>query len=167
MAVAAVLRPRVPMGFIDGTTFVASLGAAESLGAHVAWPNFVVDGDGAELVRVTCRAGYDDEGIYVTCELDGDAATDAVADAVVARVDAWGDAVAAGGKAGPLAAVLEEYFDACLLMGRAVRVVRRDGSVACEGTLAGMDIWGRVTVKLDDGREVEIAPGQASVVACD
>ena len=165
MAVAAVLRPRVPMGFIDGTTFVASLGAAESLGAHVAWPNAVVDADGAELVRVTCRAGYDDEGIYVTCELDGDAATDAVVDAVVARVDAWGDAVAAGSKAGPLAAVLEEYFDACLLMGRAVRVVRRDGSVACEGTLAGMDIWGRVTVKLDDGREVEIAPGQASVVA--
>ena len=165
MAIAAVLRPRVPMGFIDGTVFVASLGAAESLGAHVAWPNAVVDADGAELVRVTCRAGYDDEGIYVTCELDGDAATDAVVDAVVARVDAWGDAVAAGGKAGPLAAVLEEYFDACLLMGRAVRVVRRDGTVACEGTLAGMDIWGRVTVKLDDGREVEIAPGQASVVA--
>ena len=165
MAVAAVLRPRVPMGFIDGAVFVASLGAAESLGAHVAWPNAVVDADGAELVRVTCRAGYDDEGIYVTCELDGDAATDAVVDAVVARVDAWGDAVAAGSKAGPLAVVLEEYFDACLLMGRAVRVVRRDGSVACEGTLAGMDIWGRVTVKLDDGREVEIAPGQASVVA--
>ena len=153
------------MGFIDGTVFVASLGAAESLGAHVAWPNSVVDGDGAELVRVACRAGYDDEGIYVTCELDGDAATDAVVDAVVARVDAWGDAVAAGSKAGPLAAVLEEYFDACLLMGCAVRVVRRDGSVACEGTLAGMDIWGRVTVKLDDGREVEIAPGQASVAA--
>ena len=165
MAVAAVLRPRVPMGFIDGTTFVAALGAAEALGAHVAWPNAVVDGAGAELARVTCRAGYDDEGIYVTCEIDGDAADDAVADAVAARVDAWGEAVAAGGKAGPLAAVLEDYFDACLLMGKPVRVVRRDGSTACEGVLAGMDIWGRVTVKLDDGREVEVAPGQAAVKA--
>ncbi len=165
MAVAAVLRPRVPMGFIDGTVFVASLGAAEALGAHVAWPCSVVDGEGSELVRVSCRAGYDDEGIYVTCEIEGEAASDAVADAVVARVDAWGESVAAGSKAGPLAAVLEEYFDACLLMGKPVRVVRRDGSVACEGTLAGMDIWGRVTVKLDDGREVEVAPGQASVVA--
>ncbi len=165
MAVAAVLRPSVPMGFIDGTTFVASLGAAEALGAHVAWPNAVVDGEGRELARVTCRAGYDDEGIYVTCEIDGDAADDSVADAVVARVDAWGQAVTAGSKAGPLAAVLEEYFDACLLMGKKVRVVRRDGSLACEGVLAGMDIWGRVTVKLDDGREVEIAPGQARVEA--
>ncbi|WP_321970696.1 hypothetical protein [Paratractidigestivibacter sp.] len=162
---AAVLRPRVPMGFIDGTVYVAALGAAESLGAHVAWPNAVVDAEGAELVRVTCRAGYDDEGIYVTCEFDGSSACDAVADAAAARVDAWSEAVAAGSKAGPLAAVLEDYFDACLLMGRVVKVVRRDGSVACEGALAGMDIWGRVTVKLDDGREVEIAPGQASVAA--
>lgn len=165
MAVAAVFRPRVPMGFIDGTTFVACLGAAEKLDAHVAWPNYVVDGAGAELARVTCRAGYDDEGIYVTCEIDGEAADDSVADAAAARVDAWGEAVAAGGKAGPLAAVLEDYFDACLLMGKPVAVVRRDGTVACKGTLAGMDIWGRVTVKLLDGREVEVAPGQASIRA--
>ena len=61
--------------------------------------------------------------------------------------------------------MLEEYFDACLLMGKPVTVVRRDGSVACKGTLAGMDIWGRVTVKLLDGREVEVAPGQASIEA--
>ena len=77
----------------------------------------------------------------------------------------WAAKVAAGSKAGPLAAVLEEYFDACLLMGKPVAVVRNDGTVACKGTLAGMDIWGHVTVKLVDGRDVEIAPGQASVRA--
>ncbi len=165
MGVAAVLRPKVPMGFIDGTPFVAALGVAEALGAHVAWPHAVVDGEGAELARVSTRAGYDDEGIYVTLELEGDAATDAAADAAAARVDAWSESVAAGSKAGPLAAVLEDYFDACLLMGKPVAVVRRDGTVACKGTLAGMDIWGRVTVKLLDGREVEVAPGQAAVEA--
>ena len=128
MGVAAVLRPGVPMGFIDGVPFVAALGAAEAMGAHVAWPHDVVGEDGEPLAHVATRAGYDDEGIYVTCEL-------------------------------------EEYFDACLLLGKPVAVVRNDGSVACEGTLAGMDIWGRVTVKLVDGRDVEIAPGQASVRA--
>lgn len=163
MGVAAVLRPKVPMGFIDGTPFVAALGVAESLGAHVAWPHAVVDEKGGLLARVSTRAGYDDEGIYVTLELEGDAATDAAVDAAAEKVDAWARAVAAGSKAGPLAAVLEDYFDACLLMGAPAKVVRRDGSVACEGTLAGMDIWGRVTVKLADGREVEVAPGQASV----
>ena len=89
----------------------------------------------------------------------------AAMDAAAARVDAWAEAVAAGSKAGPLAAVLEDYFDACLLMNKPVEVVRRDGTIACKGRLAGIDIWGRVTVKLLDGREVEIAPGQASVRA--
>ena len=165
MGVAAVLRPGVPMGFIDGVPFVAALGAAEAMGARVAWPHDVVGEDGEPLAHVATRAGYDDEGIYVTCELEGDAAGEAAMDAAAARVDAWAAKVAAGSKAGPLAAVLEEYFDACLLMGKPVAVVRNDGTIACKGTLAGMDIWGRVTVKLVDGRYVEIAPGQASVRA--
>lgn len=165
MGVAAILRPKVPMGFIDGVPFVAALGAAEAMGAHVAWPHDVVDDAGVPLAHVATRAGYDDEGVYVSCELEGDAADDAAMDAAAARVDAWAEAVAAGSKAGPLAAVLEDYFDACLLMNKPVEVVRRDGTIACKGRLAGIDIWGRVTVKLLDGREVEIAPGQASVRA--
>ena len=64
-----------------------------------------------------------------------------------------------------MAVDVADSLDACLLMGKPVAVVRNDGSVACKGTLAGMDIWGRVTVKLVDGRDVEIAPGQASVRA--
>ena len=149
MGVAAILRPKVPMGFIDGVPFVAALGAAEAMGAHVAWPHDVVGDAGAPLAHVATRAGSDD----------------AAMDAAAARVDAWAEAVAAGSKAGPLAAVLEDYFDACLLMNKPVEVVRRDGTIACKGRLAGIDIWGRVTVKLLDGREVEIAPGQASVRA--
>lgn len=163
MGVALVLRPKVPMGFIDGTPFVAALAAAEAMGAHVAWPHDVVDDEGTPVARVGTRAGYDDEGLYVTCQIEGDAAGDEVADAVEKKVDAWGEAVAAGSKAGPLAAFLEDYFDACLLMGRPATVVRRDGTVACKGTLAGMDIWGRATVRLLDGREVEVAPGQATI----
>ncbi len=165
MGVALVLRPKVPMGFIDGTPFVAALAAAEAMGAHVAWPHDVVDSEGTRVARVDTRAGYDDEGLYVTCQIEGEGADDSVADAVAEKVAAWGEAVAAGSKAGPLAAVLEDYFDACLLMGKPAAVVRRDGTVACKGTLAGMDIWGRVTVKLLDGREVEVAPGQASIEA--
>ena len=78
MGVAAVLRPGVPMGFIDGVPFVAALGAAEAMGARVAWPHDVVGEHGEPLAHVATRAGYDDEGIYVTCELEGDAAGEAV-----------------------------------------------------------------------------------------
>lgn len=158
-----LVRPSIPMGFIDGVPFVAALGAAEALGAKVAWPHAVVGEGGEVLVTVRARAGYDDQGLYAAVELSGPGADEAAADGAASRVEAWGEAVAAGSKAGPLAAILNDYFDACALMGKPAEVVRRDGSVACKGYLAGMDIWGKATVKLADGREVEVAPNQAAI----
>lgn len=162
--VAAIVRPKVPMGFFTGVPFVAALGAAESAGARVAWPHEVVDEAGASLARVNARAGYDEEGVYATIELDGPAASDALVDAAAARVEAWGDAVCAGqAAAGPLAPILNDYFDACALVDRPVEVVRRDGVVVTRGLLVGLDVWGRATVRDALGREVELAPEQASL----
>ena len=63
---------------------------------------------------------------------------------------------------GPLAPVLSDYFDALFGMGEAVEVLRA-GRVVAEGTLVAVDVWGRATVRLADGRELELAPEQAEL----
>lgn len=74
---------------------------------------------------------------------------------IAGRVDAWAADVRAGlAQAGPLAPVLDEYFDACPLLGRQVRVLSPEGALMGTGVFAGLDCWGRATVRLNDGREV-------------
>ena len=74
---------------------------------------------------------------------------------IVARVDAWSAAVKAGrAQADPLAPVLDEYFDACPLLGHQVRVLSPEGALMGTGVFAGLDCWGRATVHASDGRDV-------------
>lgn len=88
----------------------------------------------------------------------------AIRDAVVARTDAWAAAVNSGhAVAGPLAPVLSEYFDALPLMGARVDVVYPNGNVAATGDFVAVDVWGRATVRLGDGREVVVSSEQASL----
>lgn len=169
MGVASfTLRPAVPMGHVTGTPFVCALAVARVLGGRVSWPHGVVSNEGAPLAAVRGRAGYDDDGIYVTCEVVAAEGREldvtAVEAAARAAVDAWVSDVASGrAAAGPLAPVLGDYFDALLGMGERVEVVR-GGRVLARGTLAGVDVWGRATVRLDDGRrEVEVAPEQTEL----
>lgn len=169
MGVASfTVRPDVPMGHVTGTPFVCALAVARALGGRVSWPHDVVSAEGAPLAAVRGRAGYDEGGIYVTCEVaaaDG-RELDAAAVEAAARdaVGAWSADVAAGrAAAGPLAPVLGDYFDALLGMGEAVEVVR-GGRVVARGTLAGVDVWGRATVRPEDGApELEVAPEQAEL----
>ncbi len=162
------LRPAVPMGAVTGVPYVCALAVAHLLDARVAWPHEVVSAEGEPIVRVGARAGYDDEGAFVRCDLTWDAerGLDAVVleRAVEEAVRAWEGAYAGGrGAAGPLAPVLSDYFDALLGMGEMVEVLR-GGRVIGRGTLAGVDVWGRATVRLDgDGQELEIAPEQAGL----
>ena len=159
------LRPRVPMGFVTGAPYVCALAVARSLEARVAWPHEVVSTEGEPLVGIEARAGYDDEGVFVRCTLSWDAEKNLDA-AELERfaaegADAWESAYAAGrGAAGPLASVLGDYFDVLLGMGEEVEVLR-GGRAVGRGTLAGVDVWGRATVRLLDGRELELAPEQA------
>ena len=74
--------------------------------------------------------------------------------AVLTRVDTW--AVVANtpqGAAGPLAPVLGEYFDMVPLLGRQVAVVSHNGLPLAVGVFAGLDIWGRATIKTDAGEQ--------------
>lgn len=88
----------------------------------------------------------------------------AIRDAVVARADAWAAAVNSGhAVAGPLAPVLSEYFDVLPLMGARVDVVYPNGNVAATGDFVAVDVWGRATVRLEDGREVVVSSEQASL----
>lgn len=167
MGVASfTVRPGVPMGHVTGTPFVCALAVARALGGRVTWPYGIATAEGAPLAAVRGRAGYDDGGIYVACEVapaDGFAFDAAVVErAARDAVDAWAADVAAGrAAAGPLAPVLGDYFDALLGMGGPVEVVR-GGRVIARGALAGVDVWGRATVRLDNGtQELEIAPEQA------
>lgn len=162
---ALTLRPRVPMGFVTGAPHVCALAVARSLEARVAWPHEVVSADGEPLVGVEARAGYDDEGVFVRCTLSWDAEKNLDAAELERSVGegfgAWELAYSEGrGSAGPLASVLGDYFDVLLGMGEKVEILR-GGSVVAGGTLAGVDVWGRATVRLADGRELELAPEQA------
>ena len=83
-----------------------------------------------------------------------EALIEALTAAVLTRVDAW--AVAANtpqGAAGPLAPVLGEYFDMVPLLGRQVAAVSPNGLPLAVGVFAGLDIWGRATIKTDAGEQ--------------
>lgn len=74
---------------------------------------------------------------------------------IVARVNAWDLACRQGrAQAGPLAPILNEYFDCCPLLGHRVRALSPEGELVCTGYFAGLDCWGRATVRRDDGAEV-------------
>lgn len=160
------LRPAVPMGHVTGVPHVCALGIARELAGRVRWPHEVVTPEGEPLVSVDARAGYDEGGVFVRCDLtwDADKDLDAAALERAARdcVDAWAADVAAGrAAAGPLAPVLSDYFDVLLGMGEKVEVLR-GGRVIGEGTLAGVDVWGRATVRLANGtQELDVSPEQA------
>lgn len=169
MGVASfTVRPGVPMGYVTGTPFVCALAIARALGGRMTWPYGIVTGEGTPLAVVRGRAGYDDEGIYVACEVAPaeDDALDGVSVERIARdaVEAWTADVGTGrAAAGPLAPVLGDYFEALLGMGEPVEVVR-GGRVIARGVLAGVDVWGRATVRLDNGtQELEVAPEQAEL----
>ena len=160
------LRPAVPMGHVTGVPYVAALAVARELGARLRWPHEVVDASGESLALGRGRAGDDDEGMFVTCEIvpagERDLDVGALEAAARASVSAWAADVAAGrAAAGPLAPVLGDYFDVLLGMGERAEVLR-GGRVIGSGTLAGVDVWGRATVRLEgDEQELEIAPEQA------
>ena len=164
---SVTLRPGVPMGFSTGVPFGGALAGARVLGARVAWPHEVVSAEGTPLVHVDARAGYDELGVFVRCDLTWDAEKNldaaALERAATEAVGAWEQAYAAGrGKAGPLASILGDYFDALRGMSERVEVVR-GGRVVARGTLSGVDVWGRVTVSREGGGELELAPEQATL----
>lgn len=171
------LRPEVPMGAYQGLGYVCVLGAVEALRSQgqelgIGWPFDLVDAETNErLAHLRVQAGYN-EGMFATCELlaDKDAFNELVSDlelvsaGIEQRVDSWAEKVRAGqAVAGPLAPILSDYFDATPLLGHPAEAIYPNGNVMASGTFAGIDIWGRATLRTEEGRELEFAPEQASI----
>lgn len=75
-------------------------------------------------------------------------------DAVVARVDAWSQAVKSGGAAaGPLSPILSEYFDMVPMLGHQVSVLSPTGYLMNTGVFSGLDVWGRACVLTPTGEQ--------------
>ncbi len=185
LVVEVVVRPAVAMSFLVGVPYAAALGVCEALrelgaaGIGLGWPHDVTSESGT-VATVRTQAGYGD-GMFVVVttaldarpvegvELpDASALGQGVMDGVLAKVGSWAAGIVASGSAAtPLGPVLSSYFDELLLMGHEVEIVYPNGRVAGKGTLAGMDVWGRATVRLESGRELEIAPEQAGLRGVD
>lgn len=185
LTLAVLLRPGVPMGHLMGARSVCALGVLDCLRSHadaaaLAWPGDVVVPDAAghaasTIARLSAHAATGEAGMFVVCEArvalpalpagtNPDDLARELAASISARVDVWAQDVAAGrGAAGPLAPVLSEFFDDLALMGHEASVVYPNGRVAATGTFTAVDVWGRATVRLADGRELVISPEQASL----
>lgn len=164
------------MGMMDalvGTAAAPGLGLAGKVG--IQWPSDIVCGAPAfetSFARVAVNGGAGAAGMFgaVTVDIERsalselgvdvadealvEALVEALAVAVLTRVDTW-EVVAntPQGAAGPLAPVLGEYFDMVPLLGRQVAAVSPNGLPLAVGVFAGLDIWGRATIKTDAGEQ--------------
>ena len=165
------------MGMMDALvgTRPGSLTSARGWGlagkVGIQWPSDIVCGAPAfetSFARVAVNGGAGAAGMFgaVTVDIErsalgelgvdvaDEALVETLAAAMLARVDAW--AVVANtpqGAAGPLAPVLGEYFDMVPLLGRQVAAVSPNGLPLAVGVFAGLDIWGRATIKTDAGEQ--------------
>lgn len=167
--VSLTLRPQIPMSYFAALPFVCALAVRDALrqvgvqDVGLAWPYDVVAPQGL-LAAIKTHAGYDDEGIFAVCDVymqDADQLKSTVEEAICAQVGSWEKAVATGQAAGgPLAPLLSDLFDAQVQIGTQVELVRAGRAVG-RVTFEGLDIWGRASVKLEDGKRLDIAPEQA------
>lgn len=164
-----VLRPRVPMYCLQGLGPICALGVCDGLrgageDAQIVWPQGVVGAAGL-ATEVRTGGGFDDEGVFVRVTIEPDCEAADVAGAVERRVEAWAAAIAAqqGAVAGPLVPVLGEYVDLLRDFGDDVEVVYPNGNLAARGNFAGVDVWGRATVRTASGRDLDVSPEQASL----
>lgn len=160
-----VLRPRVGMQQFANVPHVVALGVCDALpDCAIAWPHGIADAATGELLySLRAHAGYDDEGMYVRVSLPAELLTSPVEAAVRARVDAWAEALEGRPRLAPLAPVLSDYADRLALLGREVRVTYPNGLAYATGEFCGIDVWGRATVRLANGSDLEFPPERYNI----
>ena len=126
-----VVRPDVNMHAFHGLPFVAAMGMMDALAGTAATPGLGLAGK-------------------VGIQWPSDIVCGAPAfETSLARVAVNGGA----GAAGMFGAVTGEYFDMVPLLGRQVAAVSPNGLPLAVGVFAGLDIWGRATIKTDAGEQ--------------
>lgn len=136
---------------------------------------FAVCGIGLNLVRPQAGPAHEAgaapslPAAYLSDSLPApDLAFDRIAELVRSHVaDAvagWGESVRSGrAAAGPLAPVLDAYYDVLPALGRPCAVYAADGSLVGDGVFAGVDCWGRATVVTRGGEEHVYSSEQVSL----
>lgn len=128
---------------------LSSMGSARPL-KPAALPDAMGTGESGELLRAP----------------DFDTLAQKIAECVVTRCDEWEAAYLEGrAAAGPMAPILDEYFDQIELINHEVEAVLPDGRVCGKGTFVGLDVWGRATIRTESGEELDFASEQASLRA--
>ena len=146
-----VVRPDVNMHAFHGLPFVAAMGMMDALvgtastpglglagKVGIQWPSDIVCGAPAfetSLARVAVNGGAGAAGMFgaVTVDIERSALSEL-------GVDAADEA-------------LVEDFDMVPLLGRQVAAVSPNGLPLAVGVFAGLDIWGRATIKTDAGEQ--------------
>ncbi len=119
--------------------------------------------DTPDAASNTCAADGGSAGETAECALSFADFAPELAASIVRRVDAWAAALAANkAVAGPLAPVLNEYFDMVPALGHRAAAVSPNGHPLAIGTFAGIDVWGRATIKTTVD-EREFAPEVARI----
>ena len=160
VALTLTFRPDVAMHQITCLPHVVALALARALpGCAVRWPYDVCMRESGESVcTLTSRAGYDGS-MFCTVEICGLAEGEQGAKGVIqARVDSWAKWLSGRPRMAPLAGVLEDYADALWRLGEDVSVLYPNGAPFERGTFAGIDVWGRASVRLQDGQVLEFGP---------
>ena len=157
-----VVRPAVGMHQMVAVPYVVALGICDALPqAGIAWPHDVVDAStGSMLFGIETRGGYDEHGMFVRVGLacsgeePNEETVQTLHDAITKRVDAW----SASAGPTPLGAVLGDYANGLVQLGRMVSVVYPSGREYAQGTFVGVDVWGRATVRMDNDAQIEFPP---------
>jgi hypothetical protein len=157
LCVSVVLAPKIPMPYYESLPAVSALGVVEGLesagaqGLSVGWPDTVVF-EGATVGRVRAKAGYGDAGMFCAATVTLTAASadesvpalegafggalpqapalaEIVREALLAECRVWEEGLQSNG-AGPMAPVLDRYFDRVHLMARpSMSCIRTDACV--------------------------------------
>lgn len=157
------LRTSCAMSQVIALPLVCSMGITDAIpGSRVSWPSGVVLEDGTPCCpELGVSVRYEGGMVARVSLAPGEpcqASPEELEAAVRSRVAAWEAALSP--KTAPLGPVLGELFDRVDLMGEEVEALLPDGQAFARGRLAGLDLWGRVTIVID-GRELELSPEQA------
>ena len=181
--VATVVRLGVLMPYVPAVPYVVALGLCQFLrakdeGFGIRWPYDICYKDQA-IASIKATAGYQ-EGMFAVVSIAADpkvlcSAFDAASNtellakkvsALVAQsVSAWEEQVKrARSFAGPIALILNDYFDMVPLLGQQVNKVYPSGNVALTARFGGIDVWGHAILVDQDGKEILVSEEEASVV---
>lgn len=170
----------VPMGFLEGIGFIATLSLAqtlniqinddtssvESYGVH--WPFLIVRNE-APIAEIYTKAQYNGSLfglIKISCfEQMSVETVEAVAKNNVNEFKTWQRLILQKKiVAGPLAHHLNTYFDMVTYMGSDVTMLLSNKTVQ-KMRFAGLDMWGRACVIDQDGVEHTYSHAQAEVIS--